>query len=528
MSDEIDYKNLFSNFDEIDDIVCKIEGNVPSWLTGTLLRNGPGMFEIGETSYNHWFDGMAYIQKYAFADGEMKFSAKYLRSDAYNQNMQANRIVVSEFGTTAFPDPCKNVFQRFFNFFSIEKSTDNCLVNFLKCGDKVFATTETPYLREIDVNTLETGEKVDMGKYVALHTNTAHQHYDKEGNIYNVGSCFGKNAMFIFTKTTISKNINNEKVEDKFKCTEVIGKIPIPNPMMPPYYHSFGFSENYIILINAPLRMSIKKVLARKLTGKSFRETFEWLEDTKVIIHVLDKKTGKQLDIKIESEPFFTFHHANSFEVGDFIVIDYCSVEEPGMLDQFSLEELRSGKVIESKDSACAYLHRMIIPTKISPTVKEGDDLLADYPDKSHRCCATFTEEGKVLCRAERLCPIPFEFPQFNYSLCGTPSKYVYGAVIQRQEKNNEAIVKVDTTTKTYKSWKKNKKSYLPTEPIFVPSPDGTEEDDGIIVVPIVTNYKSGDKSFVLFLDAKDLTEIGRSYIPTQLPMGFHAVYLKK
>lgn len=527
--DEVDYQTLFSNYDEVpNDINCEIEGNVPSWLKGTLLRNGPGMFDIGDTSYNHWFDGMAYIQKYTIDNGKMKFSAKYLKSDSYNENMRANRIVVSEFGTSAFPDPCKNIFQRFFNFFLPEKSTDNCLVNFVKCSDKVYAVTETPYLIEIDVNTLETGEKIDMNKYVALHTNTAHQHYDKEGNIYNVGSLFGKNATFIFTKTMPSKNIIINEDGDTFSNTEIIGKIPIPNSLMPPYYHSFGYTENYIILINSPLRINIKKILGRKFSGISMRETFEWLDNTNTYIHVLDKKTGKKLDINYESEPFFTFHHANSYEVGDFIVIDFCSIDEPGLLDEFNISELRKGKILQKNDSSCAFLHRIILPTKISPTAKEDDDLLVNYPDESHRCRSTLTKEGNVLVRGERICHIPFEFPQFNYQFCGKPSKYVYGAILQREEKDGSAIIKVDTSNKTYKTWKKDKKSYIPTEPIFVPSPDGIEEDDGIILVPIVTNYKSGDKSFVLFLNAKDLSEVGRSYIPAQLPMGFHAMYVPK
>lgn len=51
-------------------------GNIPSWLQGTLLRNGPGLFSVGETSYQHWFDGMAIMNSFAFKDG-----ASLLRPD---------------------------------------------------------------------------------------------------------------------------------------------------------------------------------------------------------------------------------------------------------------------------------------------------------------------------------------------------------------------------------------------------------------------------------------------------------------
>lgn len=29
-----------------------VKGTVPGWLTGTLLRNGPGKFEMGEQTYH--------------------------------------------------------------------------------------------------------------------------------------------------------------------------------------------------------------------------------------------------------------------------------------------------------------------------------------------------------------------------------------------------------------------------------------------------------------------------------------------
>lgn len=42
------------------------------------------------------------------ATGEVSHRSKFLRSDTYNANMAANRIVVSEMGTMAYPDPSKN------------------------------------------------------------------------------------------------------------------------------------------------------------------------------------------------------------------------------------------------------------------------------------------------------------------------------------------------------------------------------------------------------------------------------------
>jgi carotenoid cleavage dioxygenase-like enzyme len=43
-----------------EEITCDrlpIEGSMPGWPAGSLLRNGPAQFEVGQQKYRHWFDG---------------------------------------------------------------------------------------------------------------------------------------------------------------------------------------------------------------------------------------------------------------------------------------------------------------------------------------------------------------------------------------------------------------------------------------------------------------------------------------
>ena len=44
--------------DEITVDRLDVTGNVPVWLSGTLIRNGPAKFEVGAENYRHWFDGL--------------------------------------------------------------------------------------------------------------------------------------------------------------------------------------------------------------------------------------------------------------------------------------------------------------------------------------------------------------------------------------------------------------------------------------------------------------------------------------
>jgi len=67
--------------------------------------------------YNHWFDGMALLHQFQLRNGTVTYQSKFLQSNSYLINNQHNRIVVSEFGTLAMPDPCKSVFARFMSRF---------------------------------------------------------------------------------------------------------------------------------------------------------------------------------------------------------------------------------------------------------------------------------------------------------------------------------------------------------------------------------------------------------------------------
>lgn len=48
----------------LEPITGQIQGQIPRWLNGSLMRNGPGKLEVGETKFQHLFDSAALIHKY--------------------------------------------------------------------------------------------------------------------------------------------------------------------------------------------------------------------------------------------------------------------------------------------------------------------------------------------------------------------------------------------------------------------------------------------------------------------------------
>lgn len=98
-------------------VSARVRGHIPEWLNGYLLRVGPGKFEFGKDRYNHWFDGMALLHQFRMERGTVTYKSKFLQSDTYKANSAGGRIVISEFGTLALPDPCKSIFERFMSRF---------------------------------------------------------------------------------------------------------------------------------------------------------------------------------------------------------------------------------------------------------------------------------------------------------------------------------------------------------------------------------------------------------------------------
>src|SRR3954453_1074652 len=141
---------LRSLHDEValDDL--PVRGELPGWLTGSLLRTGPADWEIGGDRLRHWFDGLAMLHRFAFSDGRVSYANKFLDSEAHRAARHKGRLTSREFAT----DPCRSIFQRVQSLFS-PTSTDNGNVNIGVLGDRFLAMTESALPVEFDRRTLE-------------------------------------------------------------------------------------------------------------------------------------------------------------------------------------------------------------------------------------------------------------------------------------------------------------------------------------------------------------------------------------
>ena len=83
------------------------------------------------------------------------------------------------------------------------------------------------------------------------------------------------------------------------------------------------------------------------------------------------------------------------------------------------------------------------------------------------------------------------------------------------------SICKVDKEKKETTLWR-DTDFYYPGEVIFIPNPNGKDEDDGILI-SACSNIENGSdesssKDFLLFVDAKTMKELGRAKFKAHIP----------
>uniref|UniRef100_A0A6Q2WY49 Beta-carotene oxygenase 1, like n=1 Tax=Esox lucius TaxID=8010 RepID=A0A6Q2WY49_ESOLU len=492
-------------------VKAEITGCIPEWLQGTLLRNGPGLFKVGDTEYNHWFDGMALIHSFTFKDGDVYYRSKFLRSDTFQKNTKANKIVVSEFGTMIYPDPCKNMFSKAFSYLlaAIPDFTDNNLINIIRYGEDYYASSEINYINQIDPVTLEVIGKMNYRKHIALNLATAHPHYDEEGNTYNMGIALMRFGMpkYVIFKVPVDAS-DKEGKKPALEEVEQVCNIPFRSTLFPSYFHSFGMSENYIIFVEQPFKLDILRLATANFRGSTWGSCLKYDKEDITLIHLVDKKTGKAVSTKFYTDALVVFHHINAYEDDNHVVFDMITYKDSNLYEMFYLANMReeSNKFIEDKvNFSQPICQRFVLPLNVDKDTTKGTNMVML---KNTTAKAVMQDDGSVYCQPDTIFA-GLELPGINYKFNGKKYRYFYGSRVEWTPFPNK-IGKVDILTKKHIEW--TEEECYPSEPVFVASPGAMEEDDGVILSSIVS-LNPNKSPFMLVLNAKNFEEIARASI---------------
>ncbi|CAL4124699.1 unnamed protein product [Meganyctiphanes norvegica] len=505
----INCRNCDQDFPELRP--CEITGLLPSWLTGSLIYNGPGKNVVGQTRYKHTFDSSAILQKFEINNGEVLYNNRFLASKVFESNQATGKITKAEFGTPVANT--KGTFARIFDAMDPEKMfSDNALVNVVEMGGKYYALAETPFMFQICPSTLKVLDRVNVNKEIGLMTQCPHPIKDNDGYYYTIGQGVSVSG----PKYNIIRFPENGDISNGKVMTSVTPRMRLT----PSYMHSMGITENYIILVEQPLRVSMKQIVSDIMNNSPFIDGMKWTNES-VLIHLISRKTWKPIKTRYVSDPFFFMHIVNCYEEDGHIILDIPMYKDSTILHNMFIDKIQAQSGInepEFVESFQPHLRRLVIPVNT-----EGKGNLVKLNDTQ---CTAAWKNHEVFLRYEEKCSYPMDNPEINPTYQSKKYRYTWAMGPNPDGSSSGFVVKVDLKENKHFTW--SEPGLYTSSPVFIPKPGSQEEDDGILGVLLLSPT---DNQYVslLFLDASDLRELARATIimPGTIPMPLHGSYIQ-
>ncbi|MFB6192495.1 MAG: carotenoid oxygenase family protein [Haloarculaceae archaeon] len=460
----------FGDVTEELSVELDVEGEVPGWLDGALVRNGPGRFSFPDTSVDHWFDGLAMLRKFAVRDGRVVYRNRFLDTEAY-RNARRGRYE-GGFGTESTRGAARQVLGLLIG----ERGTDNTNVNVWRYAGEYVALTETPNLTTFDPETLATtGRTGYLGDPEGQHV-TGHPHHDRErGETVGFSTRFGREPAYRLWR----------QPDDRWG-RETIGTVRADEPA---YMHSFGLTDRYVVLTEFPLVASPLDLL--RPGAASFIERFDWRPARGTRIHVLDRASGGRV-ARPTAAPCYGFHHVNAYDDGDVIVADLVTFPDADAVSSLYFEDLADPDGDWSFDGGRLTRYRI---DPAAGTVDERE-----------------IHGGHV------------GLPRISPDVYRRRHRYVYGQGERGQPVTElpGEVLKIDVETGGATAYRRE--DAFVSEPVFVPRPDGDREDDGVVFAVFLV--PDAERSELVVLDGRSMDELARAPLPHALPLDFHGQWL--
>lgn len=255
--------------------------------SGTYLRNGPGLWRIGDYDFRHLFDGYATLVKLHFENGRLIASHRQIESEAYKAAKKNNKLCYREFSEVPKRDNFLAYVGELANLFSGASLTDNANTGVVKLGDgRVVCLTETQKGSiVIDPDTLDT-----LGRFEYSDT--------LGGLIHSAHPIVTEKEFLTLLPDLVIPGYLVVRMEPGTNERKVIGRVNCRHGPAPGWVHSFPVTEHYVVVPEMPLRYCAQNLLKAEPTPLY---KFQWHPDSKAFVHVMCKASGKIVSLPISS-----------------------------------------------------------------------------------------------------------------------------------------------------------------------------------------------------------------------------------
>jgi len=492
-------------------------GQLPAWLAGSLVQNGPGNFQFGDQTFGHLFDGSALLQKFNISNGEVTYQSKFIQSQRYKENKKAQRIVGQEFGTSIRDQTWLGKLKSLVSPYRM--LSDNTMITVYPFMESLLTFYESPFLHKINPDSLETECRHDL-LGLGMVSLASHPHFDKDGAMMTMSVKLGWTGVrYAFTKFSPS----NGGDDSLSSLGTSVGSVSPRWALSPCYMHSFALTSNYILLIEQPLAISVLSLLWAVVQGKPLATCLKWAEDEPTVFHLVERSTGRKHPLTYRAKPFFFLHTINAYEENHQMVVDICGYPSPAMMDCMYLTQLQ--KAQSNREYASLFRGRpvrFILP--LSPDGLSTKNQV-NLPNKG--ASAKLVSESMMEVESEEICDVGCETPTIFYQkFNGAKYRYFYGINSDVDSAVPGSLVKVDVEEGTHLVW--GEPDTYCSEPIFVPAPDHQHEDQGVVVASFIRGKPQVNVVGLLVLSARDLTELCRVefHLASPVPKPLHGCFL--
>ncbi|KAJ9616761.1 hypothetical protein H2200_000480 [Cladophialophora chaetospira] len=527
-----------THYEERSPVELRVEGTIPAYTAGTLFRTGLGPRSIKtpqdkEFKVNHWFDNFSQVHRFQIHEPRPGSDVRV----TYNSRLTSDGLIEKIRKTGKFDgftfaaryEPCKTFFQKMQAVF--QPAQPALKANEVNVGVTMSANfpglsadghkSERPHdardgmtlCQKTDANMFqflnpETLEPIGLAKQETLHPDLkgvgsgAHAKSDPlTGDVFNYNLDFGRTGTYRIFR--VSASTGKTTILATFTHT-------------PAYIHSLFLTENYVVL--SVWNSFYKAGGASILWTRNLLDAMAWDGKQSTTWFVIDKKSpaegGKGVVAKYTSDPFFCFHTINAYEEpsttqegGIDIICDLAAYENMDVLHHFYLDNITS-------DSSKAHTAKQAMPSTAVPTYRRYR--LPAIPSTPQ------TSPSKAVLAFESPKTDAFELPIINSRFVTKKHRFMYGIADTGKSTFVDGLVKYDAGTNTTLRWSVHGQS--PGEPIFVADPASEEEDGGVLLSVVLDG--PGGKSYLLVLDAKTMTEIGRAHVDGVIGFGFHGMHV--
>lgn len=481
---------------------------------------------------SHWFDGFAHTHRFdiaAAADQPGGASATVTYSSRRQGQEYIDRLkkTGSRGGITFAQrsDPCIGLFAKMTSRFDKEvnnnvvvmrnvpglggSSTGTAGGHHAATTSNLVLTTDNAVLQVVDEDTLEAvgdGTQAECfhpalkGPLSLSHA----QRDDETGDLFNVNLELGRVPTYRFFRVNAASGTTDilATVRDKDVCAA--------------YIHSFFMTRRFLVLCvpSSHLAWSGAKILwtgniLDALKPFDAAAPCRWL--------VVDRREGRGVVARFATPAGFFFHSVNAFEETT-AARTYLNLDAIQFATTSTLHGLYYDVMLRRDGAADAFWADRDIAASVRPRfVRRRFALPATPQTAAERAAATAPEVLSI--------PAPHvgELPTINRAYACRPYRYVYSVPSRGLSTAiGECLAKTDLATREALVWR-GPAGHTPGEAIFVARPDAVDEDDGVLLSVVLDG--AGQRSYLLCLDAKTMTEMGRAEADFAISFGFHGLH---